>query len=95
MCGHHNSHGHVPGPAWMGWEPCEDVHCHRHGARAVLEAARDVVRRWEALGRCVDEFGAEDRGVCDEYQQSLDAAILGLRLALRVAAPSRSGVHDG
>ena len=75
VCGHHNRRGHFPGPTWMGWVPCDDADCHQHGAKAVIEAARYVVRCWDAVYRCTDEFEPEDMGACGEVKDRLDDAI--------------------
>ena len=87
-CGHHNSRGHFPGPAFMGWEPCSDPLCHLHGGKAILEAARSVVRCWDAVVRCVDEFEPEDMGACGETRDALDTALIRLKDVLAAEAAS-------
>lgn len=89
LCGHHSTRGHWPYPDahWMGWEPCDDAACHAHGAAAVLEAARYVVRCWDAVYRCTDEFEPEDMGACGEVKDQLDSAIGRLKGTLTREVP--------
>lgn len=87
-CGHHNSRGHFPGALFEGWEPCSDQLCHAHGGKAVLEAARNVVRNWGAVVRCVDEFEPEDMSACGETRDALDNAIIRLKNVLSTESAS-------
>lgn len=47
----------------------------------VIGAAHEVVRAWERVGRCEDEFGT-DSPYCGEWRESLDTAIVLLRRQL-------------
>lgn len=88
-CGHHSTRGHFPYPnaVWMGWEPCNDAACHAHDAPAVIEAARYVVRCWDAVYRCTDEFEPEDPGACGEVKAQLDDAIARMKGILTREVP--------
>ncbi len=77
----------------MGWEPCNDAACHAHDAAAVIEAARFVVRCWDALYRCTDEFEPENMTCCGEQREALDHAIGSLKgvLTREVATSAEPG----
>ena len=72
----------------MGWEPCSDPLCHTHGDKGVLEAARHVVRRWDDVVRCADEFEPEDMAACGETRDALDTAIIHLKAVLESETPA-------
>lgn len=53
-------------------------------SKPVSAAAATVVRAWERLGECEDEFG-HDSDCCGEWTEALDEAVIGLRAALASA----------
>lgn len=49
---------------------------------ALLGAVQAVVRTWQALSRCEDEFLPEQPGACSEWPGALDESIAELELAM-------------
>lgn len=53
---------------------------------ALLGAVQTVVRTWQALGRCEDQFLPEQPGACSEWAGALDESIAELEQAMEEAA---------
>lgn len=60
-------------------------------------AAHAVIRSWERLCKCTDEFMPDYAGACDEVEQDLYQSIINLRRALGYPdhwAALRAFLHD-
>jgi hypothetical protein len=68
--------------AERGWNAASDVSA---GPHPIEVQAIKVVKAWEHLGRCEEEFGPDARDACSEDRDALDGAILALRMLLRLA----------